>query len=192
MSTPAAVAAKAESVDRDGVPDGFQPPSFYRPEVLQGGYTRLTVSLPSDGLEVVHKALVAAMGAPLKLLYVQLTDRDAGTQLPKPRQLVAIELSAERVADVLTRFRALVYEDGRHQLWIRGPMGEQIVLEEIGMLYAYPDDLLFRDVLEAHGVQEGSGETLAERDYIRVRFDAENDAQEGELIEELHLVEWAG
>ena len=184
--------AKAVSVDKNGQPDGFLPQSFYRPEVLQGGYTRLSISLPSDGLEAIHRALVSAMSPPLKLLYRQLTDRESGQQLQKPRDLVAVDLTVERMLSVLDEHRELVYEDGRHQLWIRSELGEQVVLEEIGMLYVYPDDLLFRDVLGAHGIQEARGQTLAERDYIRVRFDAANDAQEASLIQTLHLVEWRG
>lgn len=184
--------AKATSVDEQGQPDGFEPTPFYRPEVLHGGYTRLAVSLPPDGLETIHRALVQALTPPLKLLYRQLTDRRTGQQLQRPRDLVAVELSRERVLGALEAHRSLVYEDGRHQLWIRSQLGEQVVLEEIGMLYVYPDDLLFRDVLGAHGIQEGRGQTLAERDYIRVRFDAANDAAEEALVQGLHLVEWAG
>lgn len=182
---------KARSVTRQGAPDGFVPGTFYTPEILQGGQTRLSVSMPPERLEIVHRKLVEALQPPLKFLYVQLTDRTKG-QLPKPVQRVAVELPRSRVTTALTKYRRLLYSDGRHQLWIRGALGEQIVLEEIGMLYVYPDDFAFRDILEEHGVAEGTGETLATRDYIRVEFLADADAQEQALIQELGLIEWAG
>ncbi len=186
MSTP----AKALSVDKLGQPDGFVPASFYKPEVLHGGFTRVSVSVPPDGLEAVHKALVKAMSPPFKLLYRQLTDREQGVQLQKPKDLVAVELGMDKLLGVLERYRALIYEDGRHQLWLRSSLDEQVVLEEIGMIYIYPDDLLFRDVLGAHGIGQGAGASMADRDYIRVRFDAANDEEEAGIIQELNLVHW--
>lgn len=182
--------AKAQSVTVHGEPDGFVPAAFFKAEVLSGGFTRLTVSLPPDRLEAVHRALVAAMEPPYKLLYQALTDRQSGIQLDKPLHLVAVELPRDRVLGVLDRYRGLVYHDGRHQLWVRGMLGEQVVLEEIGVIYVYPDDPSFRDALEAQGVPEGDGPTLAERDYIRVSFDAAHDAEEEGLIQDLNLVPW--
>jgi hypothetical protein len=191
MSASRPLPPKARSVTQQGAPDGFVPPTFYAPEVLQGGHTRLTVSGPAARLEAAHKALVAALQPPLKLLYIQLTDRKTG-QLPKPVQRVAVELPRDRVLQALRDYRRLIYHDGRHQLWVRGNAGEQVVLEEVGMLYVYPDDFQFRDLLEGCGIPEGTGETLATRDYIRVEFLADADAEEAALIRDLHLIEWEG
>jgi len=191
MSTVPAL-PKAESVTRDGQPDGFVPDRFFRPEVLQGGMTRLVVSVPVDELEKVHTALVAALEPPLKVLYVQLTDRQRGVQLPKPIQRVAVEVPRDRVMKALSDYRRLMYHDGRHQLWIRGNAGEQIVLEEVGQVYVYPDDFTFRDTLLANGVPEGDGTELGARDYVRVTFDARCDDEEASFIQEFHLIPWAG
>jgi hypothetical protein len=191
MST-TAVLPKAESVTREGQPDGFIPDRFFRPEVLQGGVTRLVVSVPMMDLEPVHQALVAALSPPLKLLYVQMTDRRRGVQLPKPIQRVAVEVPRDRVAQALKSYRRLIYHDGRHQLWIRGAQGEQVVLEEVGQMYVYPDDFLFRDTLLAAGIPEGDGEEMAVRDYVRVTFDAHCDKEEAQFIQEFHLIPWAG
>ncbi|MDP6934632.1 MAG: hypothetical protein QGG40_17045, partial [Myxococcota bacterium] len=68
----------------------------------------------------------------------------------------------------------------------------QVVLEEIGVLYAYPDDPLFRETLEAHGIQQGVEPTLAVRDYVRVNFVPEADEQEADLKQSLGLVPWGG
>lgn len=183
---------KAESVTREGQPDGFVPPRFFRSEVLQGGMTRLVVSVPMTELEAVHRALVGALEPPLKMLYKQLTDRVQGVQLPKPIDRVAVELPKDRVLDALAEFRQLVYHDGRHQIWVRGNRGEVVVLEEVGQIYVYPDDFLFRDALLALGVPEGDGEELGARDYVRVTFDARCDQLEAQLIHDLNLVEWRG
>jgi hypothetical protein len=191
VSSPA-LPPKADSVDIKGRPTGFTPETFFRPEVLQGGMTRLVVSVPMGEIERVHRALVALMEPPLKLLYVQLTDRVRGIQLPKPLQRVAVELPRDRVLAALRDYRRLIYHDGRHQLWIRGNSGEQVVLEEVGQIFAYPDDFMFRDCLLAQGVPEGDGAEMATQDYVRVTFDAACDAEEASLIAQLHLLEWAG
>jgi hypothetical protein len=188
MQTP--LPAKAVSVTREGQPDGYIPPTHYAPQVLEGGFTRLLVSVPPERLEAVHRALFEALAPPLKVAYQQLTDRKKGVQLPKPRAHVGVELTRDRVRTALQRYRHLVYHDGRHQLWIRGADGEQLVMEEVGVIYVYPDDPSFRAVLEAQGVLQGTGETLDVRDYVRVTFDATCDSEEDELIEELGLVPW--
>lgn len=168
------------------------PPACYRLQVLPGGITRLAASAPPGELEAVHRALVAALEPPLKLLYVRLTDRASG-QLPKPEHLVAVGLSRDRVLDALARFRRLIYHDGRNQVWVRGARTDQVVLEEIGAIYVYPDDPLFRDVLEDCGlVESDQGETMADRDYVKVNFLAEADAEEAALIADLGLVRWEG
>jgi hypothetical protein len=185
------VPAKAVSVDKSGAPDGFEPNDFWRAEVLEGGHSRLTVSVGADRLAMAHRALLGVMEAPFKLRYLQLTDRHVG-QLPKPRSLVGVEISAERLVEALDAAEQLVYQDGRHQIWIQDLQGAQVVLEEIGMLYIYPDDPSFRAALDAAGIGEGVGQSLAERDYICVRFDAACDDQEAALISGLSLVPWDG
>ena len=184
--------AKATSVTREGEPDGFVAPLCFKAEVLQGGISRLVISAPAEALERVHRALVNALKPPYKLLYVRMVDRARGVQLPKPERLVAVDIPRDRLLGGLAAFRRLVYEDARHQLWIRGAQGEQLVLEETGVLYVYPDDFLFREVLESQGVEERSAETMGDRDYLRVNFDAACDAEEAELLQAFHLLPWGG
>jgi len=183
---------KAESVEQDGSPDGFVPPSFYEAEVLSGGVTRLKISLPTHQLEAVHRALTEALQSPLKIRYLQFTDRQHTGQLPKPINWIGVDKTHEEVLHGLEQCRGLVYHDGRHQLWIRGHAEEQLVLEEIGIMYLYPDDPSFRDILEKHGVAEGTGQTIAERDYVKVNFAATFDEEEERLISEWGLIQWGG
>ena len=180
---------KAESVDKTGRPDGFQAPLQWQAQVLEGGVTRIQVSAPSESLAAIHRALVAVMRPPLRVLYRQLTDRKTG-QLPKPFDFVGVEISQEKLADALTRFSALVYHDGRHQLWIKGQATEQVVLEEIGTIYAYPDDPAYRDALLGLGVPEKRSQTMAERDYVKVNFVASADQDETDMRRALGLVRW--
>ncbi|MFO0002718.1 MAG: hypothetical protein ACK559_16445 [bacterium] len=49
----------------------------------------------------MHRALVAALSPPLKLLYVQMVDRPRGVPLPKPVRRVAVELSRSLVMELL-------------------------------------------------------------------------------------------
>lgn len=185
---------KAQSVHEDGSPDGFEPPELFARQVVQGGFTRLRISVGPDKLAAVHRDLAAVLQGPLKVLYVQLTDRQKG-QLPKPVNLVGVDLEPAQVLGSLADLSELVYADGRHQLWLKGAgTDEQLVLDELGVIYAYPDDLGFRDVCERHGLREddGSTPTMAERDYVKVNFVAAADQQEAKLVWTLGLREWDG
>lgn len=183
---------KAQSVTVDGQEDGFLPPAALVPQILEGGYTRLLFSAPAERLPALHRDLLALLSPPWKLLYVRLTDRARG-QLPRPEQLVAVDLAPSAVLSAIDEARRLVYQDGRHQLWVRGARGEQLVLDELGLIYAYPDDPSFREVGEAHGlVLDPGAVTMAERDYVRVQFLAEADGEEDRLRFRLGLQAWAG
>lgn len=189
-SSRSALPPKAESVSAQGAPDGFQHPLAWQAQVLPGGYTRLVVSAPPERLPELHLALLGALEAPLRVLYRQLTERSSG-QLDKPRDWVGAEISHDRLRRGLNASSALVYHDGRHQLWVKGQGPEQVVLEEIGVIFAYPDDPAYREVLLAAGVPERRVQTMAERDYVKVNFLAEADAQERELMQALGLVRWS-
>jgi hypothetical protein len=63
-------------------------------------------------------------------------------------------------------------------------------MEETGVLYVYPDDPSFRDVLEAQGVPEGKVESMADRDFVRVEYLADADAEEVSLRHCLGLVRY--
>jgi len=180
---------KAVSVTREGEPDGWVPPRGWRAQVAADGSTRLVISVPPSELPATWLALAQALGAPLSVRYLQLTDRARG-QLPKPRNFVAMDLPADRLLAALSARPALVWHDGRHQLWVRGRFGEQLVLDELGVLYGYPDDPAFRDALA--GLPETATVGMDGRDYVRVSFLAEADAEERSLIEELGLREWSG
>lgn len=182
---------KAESVNREGEEDGFIPPMAYQAQVLDGGYTRIEISAPPSKLGFIHKRLIEKLEGPLKLRYLRLTDRKRG-QLPKPESYVAVELSKERVMQACDVCEQLFYHDGRHQLWVRGASEEQIVLDELGMIYIYPDDFLFRDCLESLGWIEATHESMASRDYVKVNFSIGADEEEQLLLQSLGMVRWEG
>jgi hypothetical protein len=182
---------KAESVDVGGEPDGFAPEACWATEVIPGGYTRIAVSVPSDRLEKTHRAIVGHLDAPLRVLYVQLTDRLAGKQLDPPRRFVSLDVAPTVLDAALEEYRALVYHDGRHQLWIQGRGEDKVILEETGVMYVYPDDPLFRDVLEVQGITEKKAQTMADRDYVRVNFLAEADALEGQFRQAIGAVSYS-
>ena len=91
--------------------------------------------------------------------------------------------------DALEHCANLIYGDARGEVWLRGDLGEQLVLDQDGLLYAYPDDPSWREALAAAGVPEDDAQTLAERDYVKHWYHAENDALEAELIARLRLTE---
>jgi hypothetical protein len=160
-------------------------------QVLQGGYTRLLVSAPAACLRAAHLALVDSLSFPCNFRYLRLTDRLHG-QLPKPESYAAVQIGKERMMEALETYSALLYWDGRNQIWIQGSQQEQIVLDELGMLYVYPDDFSFREVLTGMGWVEAEHESMADRDYVRVNFLAEADAQEQEMMQSLGMIRWEG
>ncbi len=184
---------KASSVTADGRADGFQPPLQYSPEASPEGITRLKISAGPADLPRIHRALVAALDPPLSVLYVQLTDRRAGQHLAeRPRRFVGLNFTPAQVVGVFSDCEALIYRDGRHQIWVRGSLGDQLILDEMGIIYAYPDDLLFRDVLKAQRVPMGGAQTMEQRDYVRVEFSSQADGEEAHLIAAMGLREDPG
>ncbi len=181
---------KATSVSEDGQPDDYLPPCVWSAEVIPGGYTRLVISVPAAQLEETHRALLDVLSAPRRVLYVQLVDRLRGVQLDPPRQFVGLEIDPETLGEALAAHQALVYHDGRHQLWVQGAGEDKVVMEETGVLYVYPDDPLFRDVLKTQGVPEGEGQPMSDRDYVRVDYLAEADGQEASFQRALGLVRY--
>ena len=179
---------KATSVTEAGEPDGFAPPLLYSPQVGPDGTTRLVVSAPGSDLPRIHRILVESLKAPLGVLWVQLVDRASGQrQEDDPRRWLTLEQLTEAVLSAMDRSPHLLYGDARGQLWIRGAMGEQLVLDELGMVYLYPDDPAFRVALESAGVEQSSAPTMADRDYVRVEFDAAADAEEQALLQDLSM-----
>lgn len=181
---------RAQSVTVDGEPDGFEPPLAYGLERTPGGETRLVISTPPSELPRVHQALLAVMQAPLGFLWRVKVDRqNPGPQGAPAKDRLALELAPGRVVDALEHCAGLVYGDARGEIWIKGDLGEQLVLDQDGLLYAYPDDPSWREALAAAGVPENEAQTMAERDYVKHWYHAENDALEAELVARLRLTE---
>ena len=124
------------------------------------------------------------------MLYRQKVDRvNPRPQHAPPRDWVAVDLDPNRVVQAMTDHALLIYGDARHELWIRGGMHEQLVLDTDGLLYCYPDDPAFRDALEAAGITEAQVPTMADRDYVKHWFHAEADPHEEALRTALGLQE---
>ena len=191
--TEGSTSAKAVSVTEMGIPDGYTPPLGYQGQVLEGGHTRIEVSSGTKELAQIHRGLVASFTFPCKVRYVKLTDRQEG-QYQKPKSYVAVNVGREIILEALTHLQELIYHDGRHQIWILGLQGEQIILDELGMIYLYPDDFRFRDVLEELGLTEKSSsdnsyQTMSQRDYVMVNFSQQADEQEATLLQSIGFVQ---
>ena len=184
---------KATSVKVDGTPDDFQIPLAYHGEAEPGGATRLVVSVPTDRLAEVHRALIGNLKGPFGLLYRQKIDRRAVAQGKTPNQglpptdRVALELEPERLFAALNDHAPLIYHDARHEFWVRGDQGAQVIMDDDAIVYCYPDDPSFRDILEALGVAERPEQNVSNRDYVKHWFLAEADGHEDGLIADLGL-----
>lgn len=186
---------KAVSVLETGEPDGWAPEPGWYPEMTPQGETRITVSVGYERLVDVHRGLVEAMEAPLSVLYRQHLDRPAveqGKAPPQgmpPRDFVGVDLPTGRVVAAFEAAADLIYGDARCDVWVRGARHDQVVLDEDGVLYAYPDDPAFRDALTALGLPEHDVDTMRDRDYVKHWFRAECDAIERQLLTQLGLTE---
>lgn len=184
---------KAYSVTEDGEADGFVNPLLFAQEIGPDGTTRLLVSSGPDRLEELHRALIHGLQAPLGVLYVQLVDRVTGRdQNAEPKRWLSLEQPVDRVLDALAQARLLLYRDARSQLWIRGATGEQLVLDELGLIYLYPDDPSFHAILQDRQVPQVAAPTLADRDYVRAVFCSEADSEEKGLLQALNLAPLEG
>lgn len=185
LSTP-----KAESVDVNGQPDGWAIVPGFHVEIEPNGVTRMIVAVQPDWLQQVHTALIGAFTPPLGLLYRQRVDRRAPRpEGSPPRDFVALELAPETLVAALGECADLVYHDARNEIWVRGARGEQLILDSDGLMFLYPADPSFRDVLLGFGLPEGEFEAMVDRDYVRHWFHAACDVEERALIDGLGLVE---
>lgn len=190
MSSAELPGPRAESVTKEGEDDGFVVLPGWMSEATPDGDTRIVASVPLADLPRVHAALVRVLTEPLGVLYRRkINRRNPGPEGAPPQDFVALQLPRPRVLDALTASAVLVYSDARAEVWVRGAMGEQVVLDEDGLLYCYPDDPSFRDVLAAEGVPAHDVSTMNDRDYVKHWFRAEADAAEDALIATLRLTE---
>lgn len=181
---------KAESVQRDGTPDGFVPDVGFISQTEPGMPTRLLISVLPDDLARVHQALVGACAGPLSVRWVQKVDRaNPRPENAPPREFLALGVDADLLMSLLFECAGLLYDDGRGELWVRGRRGEQVILDGDGLLYTYPDDVLFRGVCAALGLAEGPVKTLLDRDFVKQWYRAPYDAQEKALVQRLSLQE---
>jgi hypothetical protein len=181
---------KSQSVTEQGEPDGWTPTAGFVRDVGRQGETQVIVSAPAEQLAAVHRALVAALEGPLSVLYRQVVDRRSPRpQGAPPKDWVAVGLAPAKVLEVLEGSAGVVYHDARCELWVRGRLGDQVVLDADGLIYCQPDDPVFEDALRAAGLAEGVEQTILDRDYARHWFHAEHDAQEDALRASLGMTE---
>lgn len=186
------ITPRAVSVTEKGEPDGWEIPTAWYGERDPAGQTRLVVSVPTDRLLDVHRALLGVLDGPLGVLYRQKVDRAS----PRPdgapdRDFVNVDLGHGKLLTGLGLAKKLLSSDARGELWVRGRLQDQVILDTDGVLYCYPDDPAFRDALKANGVPEAEVQTLWQRDYVKHNYLAECDAEERALINALTLTEVA-
>ena len=182
---------KAESVFESGEPDGWKVVEGWQAQRDDSGTTRVLVAVRHERIAAVHRALVERLAPPLSFLYRQKVDRNKpGQPGDPPRDFVALMLEPEEVLAALATSSKLIYHDARCEIWIRGGLGDQIVLDTDGLIFCYPYDPAFREVLMAFGLQSDDDlHTIAHRDYVKHWFHADCDAEEDALVDGLALSE---
>lgn len=185
--------AKASSCLETGELDGWEVTPGYVGEMETSGSTRLCATVGEDDLARVHRALLDTLKPPFGVLYRQKVDRlDPKPQGHPGRDFVSLEVAPDRLFAALEHAQTLHYRDARGELWVRGGLGEQVVLDQDGTLYVYPDDPAFRDALEGAGLEEQKElVTLEQRDYVRHWFRAPADAEETAFLAAVGLAEVA-
>ncbi len=181
---------KSHSVLEDGQPDGWTPTPGYLREMDPQGETRLVVSVPVERLLDVHARLAGVLSEPVGLLYRQVVDRrDPKPNGAPPRDFVVLELTQAALQDMLRKYTDLFHHDARCEVWLRGAHHEQVVLDADGMIYLYPDDPGFTDILASEGMNDDLQVTIMDRDYARHSYHAECDALEDDLIARYRMAE---
>ena len=181
--------AKATSVLETGESDGWSAPTAFFGEEGAQGLSRLVVSVEPSGLPAVHQAILKVAAEPISVLYRQLVDRQQPRpQGAPPRDFLAADVPKALVLQALQACSGLVYHDARCELWIRAGLDQQVVLDADGLICCYPDQGEFRRSLVEQGIEERNVETMANKDYVKHWFSAENDALEQRFIEMLGLV----
>jgi len=72
--------------------------------------------------------------------------------------------------EAMARCDTFVFQDSRNQLCIRDPISfDYVVLDDVGVVYVYSDDAMFRDVLEALGLKNDSSLSSARKATGRKR-----------------------
>ena len=179
---------KAMSVTEQGEPDGWVIQEGFECQTAQDGTARLMVSVPVKKLKALHLDLVRVLGTPIGVLYRQFVNRvNPGPNNGPPTDFVGLDMPHEAVLSGLDDAAGLIYHDARCELWLRGELGDQVIIDRDGLIYCYPDDVAFRDVLKRHEVAEQKVEVLLERDYVKHCFHADNDSVESRMIDGLRL-----
>ena len=179
---------KAISVTEQGEPDGWVIQQGYECQTSQDGTARLMISVPTEKLQSLHLDLVRVLGGKIGVLYRQFVNRlNPGPNNGPPTDFVGLDMPQNAVLAGLEEATGLIYHDARCELWLRGELGDQVIIDRDGLIYCYPDDVAFRDVLNQHGISEDKVEVLLERDYVKHAFHAQNDALENQLVDGLRL-----
>jgi hypothetical protein len=129
---------KSISVTEEGEAEDYQPPLCWRGEVAPDGMTRLVISAPPEKLRALTMALAEGLSSPISVRWLQMVDRRKELQHPKPRSFVAVDKPKSQVLASMRRCATLLFDDGRGQLWLRGKFREQLMLDELGMIWVYP------------------------------------------------------
>lgn len=183
---------RATSVTEAGEPDGFESTTAWWPDHDPEFGTRLVISVSDADRARVHLALAKGLGERIGVLYRRHVDRlKPRPNGSPPEDFVGLEIPRAHLISVLEKVGDVVYSDARAEFWLRGQLGEQLIMDQDGMLFCYPDDVAFRDALKAEGVPEGEVKTISDRDYVKHWYHAPNDAAERSLIDELGLVPMA-
>ena len=183
---------RATSVTIEGDPDGFEPTTAWWPDHDTEFGTRLVISVSDADRARVHVALAQGLGERIGVLYRRHVDRlNPRPNGVPPEDFVGLDIPRERLFSLLESAGDVVYADARAEFWLRGQLGEQLIMDQDGMIFCYPDDVSFRDALTAQGVLQGEVQTISDRDYVKHWFHAPNDAAEQALIDELGLVPMA-
>ena len=183
---------KATAVTEKNEPTGFEAEPGFFEQLVPDGETRLVVSVPVALLPKVHRALVSVMSGPMGFLFRQQVDRQAPREEgAPPLDYVSLGQPKAAVMSALVRFDGLLYRDARGEFWVRGENGDSVILDTDGLVFCYPDDLAFRDALEAQGIPCKEVTTVRDQDYVKHWFHSKYDAEERGLINALGLAEMA-
>lgn len=171
------------------VRQGYEPRPFFFVQTSENGHARLVAWAPS--LSTVRRAFeefIKALPAAVEVLLKVKADSGAAEESRDPVWLRYHGVVAQgALLEAIDRCDTSVFQDSRNQLCVRDPVSfDYVVLDDVGVVYMYSDDAMFRQVLAALGFEERIEPLVSEEGYW-AQTPAAGREQESEFVRLLRL-----
>jgi hypothetical protein len=157
--------------------EGYSPPPFVFEEEASSGESRLVAWTGNmDQLQKLFHRLLSMLPDPVEVLFkveseLRIAQSDDDGSLADVVDRWDRYFGGCRMGVVLRATgicNALIFQDSRCQLLVRDPGShDYLVLDEVGVIYVYSDDVRFRDACVAEGFEQRPEELIRAQPHWR-------------------------